>query len=222
MVLVLERTRLTSRLRVVVNLTARTAIVLSLPLLASAFPLVASAAPKTVAGIDTYAAPFDAAAKDHRSTSVYANFAGDGEHYVKYDSEAALAKALRAFLDGTAPGGGNYIARVYHVPGSKGTYVTFDPGVQGSLTERESVMFDGKGRAVRLHEEETSYNGHYQIVRDAYFADGKAIADKTVRYDYAPNDDALKTVVKTHPAVMDESTMTIPVYETRAELPFSA
>lgn len=209
-------------LKSVVKILARTAIVTALAASAGLLPSVAAAAPKTVAGIEAYAAPFEAAAKAHKPTMVYANFAGDGSRYIRYGSEAALAKALRAFLDGTAPGGGSYIARVYRVSRSKGTYVTFDPGVQNSLTERESVVFDGTGRAVHLREEMTSYNGHFRIVRDVYFAGGKTLSDTTTRFDYAPSDDALSTVLKQEPATLDETTMTIPVYETRAELPFSA
>jgi hypothetical protein len=179
-----------------------------------------SAAPSTVAGIRAYAEPFLAKARAHRPTAIFANFAGDGTKYVRYPTERAFARELRAFLDGPAPGGGSFVARVYRVAGSRGAYVTFDPGVANSLTEHERIVFDGRGRAMWLQEEVDSYNGFYRTVRDAYFAGGVPIADRTIRYDYAPRDTAFRKPLKRSKAELDE--MTIPVYETRAKLPFSA
>ena len=179
---------------------------------------VVEASPTTIAGIDAYAKPFVAKAKAHVPTAIFANFAGDGTRYIRYASEKAFVRELHAFLNGTAPGGGSFVARTYRIAGSPGLYVTFDPGVQNSLTERERVLFDDMGRAVWLHEEVESYNGYYRTVRDAYFAAGKAIADKTTRYDYAPSDTKLVHPLNSSKAKLDE--MTIPAYETRATLPF--
>jgi hypothetical protein len=140
--------------------------------------------------------------------------------YVRYPLERAFARELRAFLDGPAPGGGSFVARAYRVAGSRGLYVTFDPGVQNSLTEHEDIVFDGTGRAIRLHQEVDSFNGYYRTVRDAYFADGLPLRDRTIRYDYAPNDTAFAHPLEATEAELDE--LTLPVYETRAKLPFSA
>jgi hypothetical protein len=180
----------------------------------------ASTAPATIAGIHAYARPFLAKARAGRPSAIFANFAGDGIKYVRYPSEHAFARALRAFLDGPAPGGGSFVARIYRVAGSRGCYVTFDPGVANSLTEHERVVFDGRGRAIWIHQEVDSFNGYYRTVRDAYFAGGVPIADRTIRYEYAPNDTAFVHPLKRSKTKLEE--MTIPVYETRAKLPFPA
>ncbi len=197
-------------------------VVLALTLSLGAPSLSSAATLATRSAIDHFGATFEAKAKAHAAAALYANFAGNGEKYVHYSSERVLARALSAYLGGTAPGGGSFVAHVYHVPGSKGSYVTFDSAVQTSLTVRERVLFDGSSHAVRLHLELQSYNGYFRTVRDAYFLAGKSITDTTTRYDYAPDDATFSHPLKSRKAILDEDEMAIPVYETRAELPFAA
>jgi hypothetical protein len=180
----------------------------------------ASAAPATVAGIRAYAAPFATKAASRPPDAVFANFAGDGAHYRRYRSERELKIALASFLNGPAPGGGSFIARVWHVAGSSALYVTFESAVQTSLTERERILYDGAGRAMWLHQEVQSYNGYFRTVRDAFFAAGVAIADTTTRYDYAPTDAAFVKPISIRKAELGDTTL--PSYGTRAKLPFAA
>ena len=201
------------------SLALALALALALPL--GLVARVTAATLGTPETIDRFALPFEAKAKTHAAAAVYANFAGNGEKYVRYDSEPKLARALQTFLDGPAPGGESFVARSYRIAGSKGLYVTFDSAVQTSLTVRERVLFDASSHAVRLEQEVRSSNGFFRTVRTAYFARGKPISDETVRYDYAPDDMTFSHPLKSHAATLDAEEMTIPAYETRAELPFA-
>ncbi len=171
----------------------------------------------SVAAIQRYAVPFEAKVKAGEPEAIYANFASDGLRYVRYRTERALARALKTFLAGPAPGGGSFIARVYRIRGSRGLLVDFTSAVQTSVTERERVLFNGGDHAIWLHEEVESYNGYFRTVRDAYFAGATTLADNTTRYVYAPADTHFTHPLKRTKGALGD--LTIPPYETRAELP---